>query len=580
MRPVLTLMLLWLLATGARAVSFSARLGQDGDLVQISYVLKDARGQAVGEPRFPDFKGLKRVEGPSVSTSMSIVNGSASQEKSWTFSFVPTSDQPTRVGPASIQVGGTTLTSEALTVPGIGQARKEASRPARLSFEVEPHRPVVGQAVRLRLRLDFNVNVRGYDPPALASAPGFMVVPLERKQQPEVGSRTVGGQTWQTAVLAEWLLFPMREGRLRLEPLALNIQAEEAQARRGRDPFDFFGSSLFNRLKTLALSTDPLALDVAPLPGGAPVEFKGAVGSFSLKAAPDKTTLKAGEAVTLTVTIEGTGYLSGIESPAFSQSPDLERYDTQTESAVKAGPKGEQGRRRFKTLLVPRLPGEQRIDEVVLAWFDPVAGAYRRQSAGPWILQVAPGEGGGAALPTTLGSGGEQVRTYGQDIRQALPLAGRLEKRGLPPHRRWPWRAGLVLVLAIVPAAALMAARRARLQREAPVLRGRGALRRARRRLAAAAGQATAQEEALRGYLADRLRRAATGLLLEDCLKELAFRDAPTALRDELEDLWRRLEFARYGGGGAQDSARPLDAARLLDLLARLDAWFAAEGKA
>ena len=571
MRPVLTFMLLWLLATGARAVSFSARLGQDGDLVQISYVLKDARGQAVGEPRFPDFKGLKRVEGPSVSTSMSIVNGSASQEKSWTFSFVPTSDQPTRVGPASIQVGGATFTSEALTVPGIGQARKDASRPARLSFEVEPRRPVVGQAVRLRLRLDFNVNVRGYDPPALASAPGFMVLPLERKQQPEVGSRTVGGQAWQTAVLAEWLLIPMREGRLRLEPLALNIQAEEAQARRGRDPFDFFGSSLFNRLKTLALSTDPLTLDVAPLPGGAAAEFKGAVGSFSLKAAPDKTTLKAGEAVTLTVTIEGTGYLSGIESPAFSQSPDLERYDTQTESAVKAGPRGETGRRCFKTLLVPRVPGEQRIDEVVLAWFDPATGAYRRQSAGPWILQVAPGEGGGAA-PTALGSGGEQVRTYGQDIRQALPLAGRLEKRGLPPHRRWPWRAGLALVLVIVPAAALMAARRERLQREAPVLRGRGALRRARQRLAGAAGQAAAQEEALRGYLADRLRRAATGLLLEDCLRELSFRDAPQALREELEDQWRRLEFARYGGSGA------LDTPRLLDLLARMDAWFTAGG--
>lgn len=574
MRTLCAILVLWALAARpAGAVSFSARLGQEGDLVQISYVLKDAKGRDEGEPRFPDFRGLKRVDGPSVSTSISIVNGAASQEKSWTFRFVPTSDQPVKVGPASITVGGVTYSSEALTVPGLGQRRKAGGQPARLSFEAEPRRPVVGQAVRLRLRLDFQVSVRGYDPPALASAPGFVVTPLERKGQPEVGTRTVDGQSWQTAVLAEWLLFPVREGRLRLEPLSLNIQAEEASGRRGRDPFDFFGSSLFNRLKTYALSTDPLVLEVAPLPGGAPVEFKGAVGSFSLRAAPDRTTLKAGEALTLTVTVEGSGYLSGIEAPDIEISPDLERYDTQTESEIKPGPRGEQGRRRFKTLLVPRVPGEQRVGEVALAFYDPASGSYRRLSAGPWTLTVSPGEGGATALPATLGPGGEQVRSYGQDIRQALPLEGRLARREAPPHHRWPWLTGLALVLAVVPAAAGGAALREHRQREAPVLRGRGALRRARRRLAQAGDQALGQEEALRGYLADRLRRAPTGLLLEDCTRELAHRGAPEALHRELEEGWRRLEFARYGGGAG------LEGTRLLDLLARLDAWFAAEGR-
>lgn len=556
-----------LLAQLAAAAAFTARMSRDGDEVQVTYTLKEAKGQA-GEPRFPDFKGLKRLSGPAVGTSMSIVNGAVSQEKTWSFSFLATSDQPVRVAPATIVVDGRTLSSESLTVPGRAQDKGGDDRPARLVLEAEPRRPVVGQAVRLRLRLDFNVNVRGYDAPQLPTAPGFVVESLDRPQQPEVGSRTVGGRTWQTAVLAEWLLFPVREGRLRLEPLAMTLQVEERQGRRGRDPFDLFGGSLFNRLKTLSLSTEPLVFEVAPLPAGAPPGYRGAVGRFSLAAAPDRVALKAGEAVTMTVTIEGTGYLAGVEAPPLTHSPDLERYDTQEESSVKAGPEGQKGRRRFKTLLVPRLPGEQRIDALGFAWYDPVAGAYRSATAGPWVLTVAPGAGGVASVGVPAAAGG-RVQTYGQDIRQPLPVPERLLLRRAPPHHRWPWLAGMALTVLVVPAAAAGAAWRDKRRREAPALRVRGALRRARRRLAAGAGQAAAQEEALRGYLADRLGRAAPGLLLEDCRRELAFRGAPAVLVESLEQVWRRAEFARYAGEA------PLPVAEVEGLLSALERWFA-----
>ncbi|MFA7331433.1 MAG: BatD family protein [Candidatus Delongbacteria bacterium] len=564
-------LLFWLMVLGAgpvRAAAFHARLGLEGDLVQITYVLEEAKGQ-VGEPDFPEFKGLNLVSGPAVGTSYRIVNGVSSQEKTWSFSFLPESEQARKIGPARIRVNGALLTSESLTVPGRSEKQAAGERPLRLSFEVEPRRPVVGQAMRLRLRLDFSVNVRGYDQPALGSAPGFVVEALERPAQPEVSQRTVGGQTWNTAILGEWLLFPVREGSLHLPPVTLQVQVEEAQSRKRRDPFDFFGSSLFNRLKTLAVSTDPLNFSVAPLPAGAPVEFNGAVGSFTLRAAPDKTTLKAGEALTLTVTLEGAGNVAGLEAPTIRHSPDLERYDTQTESDFRPGPRGQTGRRVFKTLFVPRVPGEQRIEALAFAFFDPATGSFKRLSAGPWTLQVSPGDGS-VNLPGAQGPGGQQVTSYGQDIRQLLPTPRELPLRQAPVHHRWPWLLGLALALAWVPGAALLARRRARLAELAPALRGRSALRRARTRLKAAGSQAALQEEILRSYLADRLGRAATGLLLEDCLRELALRGADAALKRELEETWRRLEFQRYGGG-AGDSGPGL-----LTLLERLEAWFRA----
>jgi len=564
------------LAVAAQAATFTTRLDVDGDESQVTWSLSG--GDAEGDPRFPDFQGLKRVSGPSVVTSMNIVNGRASREKSWTMTFVNPTGKAVRLGAATLRVDGQTLSSQPVIIPASGQSAGGGGggdgRPARLSFEVEPRRPVVGQPVRLKLRLDFNVNVRGYDPPQLPSAQGFVAEMLERPQTPQVSSRTVNGQSWNTAILAEWVLFPVKEGRLRLDPLVLNLQVEEQQQRRrGRDPFDFFGGSMFNRLKTLALTTDALNLEVAALPGGAPAAFTGAVGSFTFKAKPDRTQLKAGEALTLTVDIEGTGYFSGVEMPAFNHSPDLERYDTQTESGVKSGVRGQSGRKRFKTLIVPRLPGPQRIEAISFAWYDPATSAYRSASAGPWELDVTPGEAGATANPGVSAAHGGKVQSYGSDIGLVLPGPDPLPRRQAPVHHRWPWLLGMLLALLLPPGALALATWRSRQEELAPALRVRGARRRLQQRLKAAPGQATAQEEALRGYVADRLGRSATGLLLEDCRRELSFHQAPAALVQRVEDLWRRLEFARYGAGEA------LPEKELLALADDLEAWFKQEGR-
>jgi hypothetical protein len=553
------------------APRFTARLNLDGDLVQITYTLQDATGK-VGEPVWPDFQGLNLVSGPAVGTSYRIVNGVSSQEKTWSFSFLPTSEKAVQVGPAKVVVNGATLGSGPLTVPGRGEKQRSSERPVRLSFEVEPRRPVVGQAVRLRLRLDFSVPVRGYDQPRLGSAPGFVVETLEQPAQPQVGTRTVDGQSMNTAVLGEWLLFPVREGPLHLEPVTLQVQVEEKSKRRGRDPFDFFGGSLFNQLKTLAVTTDPLTFDVKSLPAGAPASFQGAVGSFTLAADVDKQQLAAGEALTLSVTIQGAGNVTGLELPAFSHSPDLERYDTRTDSQFKPGPKGQQGRRTFKTLFVPRAPGEQRIDVVQFSFFDPAAGVFRTLSAGPWTVTVEAGSGLSQPVAGPAGAG-RQVTSYGEDIRQALPAPHSVPVRQAPPHHRLPWLLGLLGVAAWLPGCAWVARRRERQQLQAPALRARTAHKRARNRLKSGTSDAAAQEEILRDFLADRLDRSATGLTLEEVQKALALREAPVELRRELDELWRRLEFQRYGGGQA------LDSLRLGALLDGLEAELARQGR-
>src|SRR6185436_13788107 len=57
------------------------------------------------------------------------------------------------------------------------------------------------------------------------------------------------------------------------------------------------------------------AIEVRPLPEGAPASFGGAVGSFQLDARLASTSLKAGDGTQLVVTIRGRGSFDNVSAP-------------------------------------------------------------------------------------------------------------------------------------------------------------------------------------------------------------------------------------------------------------------------
>ena len=130
-------------------------------------------------------------------------------------------------------------------------------------------------------------------------------------------------------------------------------------------------------------STEPVAIDVQPLPGGAPAGFKGAVGQFALESKMVPEEANEGEPITWTLSLKGTGnWPMGVELPARTVpgkmrtiQPKLRREFDGTQVFT--------GGLVEDLVLIPTEAGEYELPAVRFVYFDPKKKAYETIEAKP-----------------------------------------------------------------------------------------------------------------------------------------------------------------------------------------------------
>jgi hypothetical protein len=149
-------------------------------------------------------------------------------------------------------------------------------------------------------------------------------------------------------------------------------------------PGDFLGAP------GLEVASDPIALDVQPLPAGAPTSFQGAVGQFELESEVDKSEATVGDAVTQRVVISGVGNVEQITDPMWAEDPAWRAFDSKSTTDTQFRDGLLTGERRIERMLVPTQPGELTLPGAEFSYFDPAAGEYRTINTEPVTLAVAP----------------------------------------------------------------------------------------------------------------------------------------------------------------------------------------------
>ena len=90
----------------------------------------------------------------------------------------------------------------------------------------------------------------------------------------------------------------------------------KTQNRNRQDPLSQFFSDPFFSQRTQVqhkiLRSQPLVVDVLPLPKGAPKGFKNLIGEFEISSKIGKRNLEVGDNTTLTVTVSGSGDIKGV----------------------------------------------------------------------------------------------------------------------------------------------------------------------------------------------------------------------------------------------------------------------------
>jgi hypothetical protein len=566
-------------AAACESLSISASVdkntAQVGEQINLQIVVAGDTSN-VPEPSLPPLSNFT-VYSSGRSQSVSIVNGKVSSSVTFNYAIVPNAEGKQTIGSARIVSGGKEYRTQPIEInvtkagtavnpqPGgqtpqqAGQAPAPASAPSGrdlfVEASVDKKTAYVNEQVTLSFRFYRKINLLSqpqYQPPATT---GFLSedLPPQRNYYADVG----GSRYLVTEV--KTALFPFSAGKHTIGSAVLRCAMEDGSA-----PDDFF-ARFFSQGRQIALQTDPVNVNVLELPReGKPADFSGAVGRFTVNSSVDKSALETGEALTLSVTIAGTGNVKTVGGPPV-EAQNFRKYDTAASLNVEKKNYIVSGSKTFKTVLIPAVPGRLLIPAVRFSYFDPSAGAYKTLTTSPVTVSVKQGKAV-VQLPPVSGAP-QSGRVVVEDVRYIkTKLSGASNQR--------VWKPGaLFTAFQFAPLACFLIfwrynSYRERLMSDVGLMRLTRSYRRASKRLKelrerGAVGEADIERacgelfDIFTNYIADKLNVSAEGLTLENAVALLTAKDCPEERVSEVKSVWEEMDFCRYAPALLRRTAFP-----------------------
>lgn len=522
---------------------------------------------------------FKLVWGPQKgsSTSINMVNGKTTKRSTVTYTYVlmPRSSGTFTLPPATATIKGKKVSSPPRTIQVVGGGQQQGSASAApaqgsrdsagevsgedifLRLLLSRNSVVVGEGITATLKLYTRVQVAGFEDARFPSFGGFWSQQLQAPTSIQFERENVGGQIYDAALLRSWTLIPQKSGDITIDPAELVCLVNVRRQSTGGSIFDSFFDSGYSTIRK-RVHTPQFKVHVSALPAGAPASFGGGVGRFSLKASLSRDSLKTHDAASLRVTVTGTGNLALLEAPRVSFPPDFEVYDVKTTDI--------RGGRTFEYPFIPRSHGSFTIGPVEYSYYDIAQGRYVTLRSQEMPLEVARGAVSSSA---SVSDGGvlsvekKDVKDLGSDIRFISTRMPSLASPG--SFFVWsPLFCGIAVALVILAAGLWFGLRkRAELRADVARTRNLGAVKMARRRLAAA-GRYLQQNldtafyeelhRTLLGFVSDKLGMDAAEMSRDNILQRLQDAGASQALAEEFCALLEACEFARYSPAAGHEA--------------------------
>ena len=546
----------------------------------------------------PSFDGLTVLGGPftSTSSSFSMVNGSMSHTVKCTYTFALQAYQEgtVHVGSASLTVKGNKITSQPFDIKVIpddgshaapsgggtssGQGQSQQNNTDSqvsgkdLFLRVIPSKKsaYVGEQVVLTYKLYTKVPVSSVSLSKMPSYAGFWTKDVsDNSGTLKQSSEYINGIEYTTAEIQKVIVVPQRSGKLALDPMTMECIAQirtERNNNRSMDPFEaFFNDPFFNRNIVNVkkeLSSQALTLEVKNLPeNGKPASFAGAVGNYSFKSDIDKTELSTNEAVTLTLTVSGTGNVELLQMPEPVFPPDFEVYDPKISTSTNVGPQGLTGTKKAEYLAIPRRAGSFTIPSVEFSYYNSSTDSYEVLSSDPYEIKVEKGSGsddGGAVFTSNQ----EDIKYLGSDIRHIMTGDARLKPTHTVFFGSAAYFVALLVLLMLFIVLLFVLKKREQMSKDTAANRNRKADKVARGRLKNAYQHLKAKDQekfyvemsqALWGYIADKLGIERSKLSMDTVSETMKGKNVPDELTQQFVDTLNNCEFARFAPGSAEE---------------------------
>ncbi len=565
----------------AQSVEFTVdapRRVEAGSPFQIRYHLNN-QPEAFSAPAFD---GITVIAGPSESfgQNVSMRNGQVVASVNYTFTYYVKVDEPGNVTipAATVTVdgkqfrSGTTIVEvvpagqNAATTPSQGTGRPPTdqgqAQPATVSSDdiflrIIPSATEVykGEPIRVTVKLYSRVPIRGEENSKFPAFNGFWTQEIDVRNS-GWQRETYNGAVYEAQVIRDFLVFPQQSGTLQIEQASMTLISQLVTRRQSQSLFDqMFGGGATVQDVRKTVTAGPIRINVKELPAGAPADFTGAVGRFTMEGNISPEALTANSAASYDIRINGAGNFPLINAPTVQLPAAFETYSPTSEDHYSIAGNTFSGYRTFSIPFISRAEGQYTVPPVEFTYFDPSTGKYVTLQTRSHSLEVSADDGRGGSSGIVSGVTKEDLKILDSDIRFIRLGNPHLRRAGSLFLWSWGYLALLVLLVAAFAAVLVYMQKRIRFRSDKTLVRNKRAQKIALRRLKSAEKNMLSKNEtrfyeemlkAMWGYAGDKLNLPVADLSRDKIREGFQAKGLEPVLTDKYVGIIERCEFAQY----------------------------------
>ncbi len=274
-----------------------------------------------------------------------------------------------------------------------------------IAVDIDKSSAFTGECIVATYKLYVALDIQGKVTKA-PSYSGFASYDIQNNAE-TYGVEEIRGIPFKVYTIKKVQLFALRPGLQRLEPVELEavVRFQKAETR-GRYA-ESYARGEVDTLVPCTLKSQPIQIEVLPLPEDKPESFVGAVGQFQISSLSSSAKLAPGETGYLELTILGSGNWHDVILPKINWPDGLEVFEPKLKETIRKEAVPLFIERTLRFPFTTKKTGSYKIPPLTFSFFNPAKSEYETAETLPVTWQVS-----GTPIKATVKSSDNEPADY------------------------------------------------------------------------------------------------------------------------------------------------------------------------